>query len=81
MIHFLDGPATGQLLMLRRAPRYLRVTKSPRGVWDALDRLDDTPTAEEQVYVYVRVGKKAAGRLLDGREWSEFPASVQTSAP
>lgn len=23
---------------------------------------------------FVRVGKKAAGRLLDGREWSEFPA-------
>jgi protein gp37 len=24
------------------------------------------------VYVY-RIGKKAAGRLLDGREWNEFP--------
>jgi len=24
----------------------------------------------------IRVGKKAAGRLLDGREWSEFPAAV-----
>lgn len=24
----------------------------------------------------VRVGKKAAGRMLDGREWSEFPASA-----
>jgi len=23
---------------------------------------------------FVRVGKKAAGRLLDGREWNEFPA-------
>lgn len=23
---------------------------------------------------YARVGKKAAGRLLDGKEWSEFPA-------
>jgi hypothetical protein len=21
----------------------------------------------------IKVGKKAAGRLLDGREWSEFP--------
>jgi protein gp37 len=21
----------------------------------------------------IRVGKKAAGRLLDGREWNEFP--------
>jgi G:T-mismatch repair DNA endonuclease (very short patch repair protein) len=23
-----------------------------------------------------KVGKKAAGRLLDGREWTEFPAST-----
>ncbi len=22
---------------------------------------------------YLRVGKKAAGRVLDGREWNEFP--------
>jgi protein gp37 len=26
--------------------------------------------------VMARVGKKAAGRLLDGREWNEFPAAV-----
>lgn len=31
----------------------------------------DSDTGEEYVY---RVGKKAAGRLLDGREWNEFPA-------
>ena len=24
--------------------------------------------------LYESVGKRAAGRLLDGREWSEFPA-------
>jgi protein gp37 len=28
-----------------------------------------------------RVGKKKAGRLLDGREWSEFPAAAQHEAP
>jgi len=28
----------------------------------------------DETYSY-RVGKKAAGRLLDGREWNEFPAS------
>ena len=26
-----------------------------------------------QTMTYVRVGKKAAGRLLDGREWNERP--------
>jgi len=29
--------------------------------------------------VYWRVGKKAAGRLLDGVEWDEFPNTVDTS--
>jgi protein gp37 len=28
----------------------------------------------DPMMVYARVGKKAAGRLLDGVEWSEFPA-------
>ena len=28
-------------------------------------------------YALGRLGKKRAGRLLDGREWNEFPASVQ----
>jgi len=30
--------------------------------------------------LYKRVGKKTAGRMLDGREWSEFPLSTQDSA-
>jgi protein gp37 len=28
------------------------------------------------VHLMARVGKKAAGRILDGREWSEFPREV-----
>lgn len=35
--------------------------------WRADDDLEDEPV------VWRRVGKKAAGRLLDGREWSEYP--------
>lgn len=29
----------------------------------------------------VKVGKKAAGRLLDGREWNEFPTTYHQSQP
>lgn len=29
----------------------------------------------------MRVGKKSAGRLLDGREWNEFPATVPAVTP
>lgn len=36
--------------------------------------LDFTDINGHHAYLTFRVGKKAAGRLLDGREWSEFPA-------
>jgi len=31
------------------------------------------PDSEYSPYAFRRVGKKAAGRLLDGRTWDEFP--------
>ena len=34
-------------------------------------------TKTSNSYVPVRVGKKQAGRLLDGREWNEIPQTVQ----
>jgi len=56
MTRFLDGPAEGVTLMLRRAPIYLRVVH--RGTeWDALDALDDRPTPDETIYVYVLHGE------------------------
>ncbi len=35
----------------------------------------------DEVWRMKRVGKKAAGRLLDGREWNEFPETVKEEAP
>lgn len=53
MTQFIDGPAEGQALHLKRSPTFLRVTKDRvSGSWDALDILEDTPTDEEDVYVY-----------------------------
>jgi len=43
MTRFLDGPAQGETLMLRRAPILLRVTRDPMGNFDGLDQLDDRP--------------------------------------
>lgn len=37
MVRFLDGPAAGLVLWLRRAPLYLRVTLDARAHFDALD--------------------------------------------
>lgn len=54
MVSFLDGPAAGQSLALRRAPKLLRVVRGRGGAWDALDQLDDEPKRTEQIYVYLR---------------------------
>ena len=43
-----------------------KISEVPYHCWDA----DPKPTSAHSV----RVGKKAAGRLLDGREWNEFPS-------
>jgi protein gp37 len=51
-----------------------------RGPAHLLDRVDVWECSlcgrlHDLDFDFARVGKKAAGRLLDGREWSEFPAS------
>jgi hypothetical protein len=60
MTRFLDGPARGVALMLRRAPLFLRVTRDADGNWDALDQLRDMPDAGESIVVYRRRGKAGA---------------------
>lgn len=62
MTRFVDGPASGVTLYLKRAPMYLRAVCTPGGghhsdVWDALDQLDDTPSEEEIITVYRRQGE------------------------
>lgn len=52
MARFIDGPAAGVYLELRRAPIMLRVVCSGKGQWDALDQLDDLPLWNETVHVY-----------------------------
>lgn len=56
MTRFIDGPAAGVVLTLRRAPRLLRVTGTPDGGFDALDMPEDILTEYESVWVYERVG-------------------------
>jgi protein gp37 len=49
-----------------------------RTYWNGDD--DPVPESDPDAYVVSRVGKKAAGRLIDGREWNEYPLSTQHSA-
>lgn len=64
MIRFLDGPAAGKSLVLRRAPLFLRVVQAPGGRLDALDQLSDEPQAGERVYVYVKAEDRGHVHLL-----------------
>jgi len=53
MAKFLDGPAAGVSLSLRRAPMLLRVVQNRETkTWDALDQLTDSPADNEDIYLY-----------------------------
>jgi hypothetical protein len=52
MTRFLDGPAEGVTLLLKRAPFFLRAVQAKDGTWDALDQLTDTPRSDETIAVY-----------------------------
>ena len=63
---FLDGPATGRTLMLKRSPKFLRVVESDGG-FDALDQPDDTPRPTEKLYAYQLADKRGTVHICGGR--------------
>jgi hypothetical protein len=87
MTTFLDGPAKDAVLMLKRSPLLLRVVRDPRGEWDALDQLDDTPRAEESIAVYARRGEAGSvhicsrGRRGAGSGWFSAATYLHVAAP
>jgi hypothetical protein len=58
MTRFVDGPAAGITLYLRRAPLFLRAVRE-RGhdTWDALDQIEDVPKTTEEIVVYKLEGE------------------------
>lgn len=73
MCRFLDGPAAGVTLLLRRAPLFLRAVNN-RGDWDALDQLNDTPAAHEAIVAYRRVAAPAIAHINRGGHGSGWYA-------
>lgn len=68
VIRFADGPAAEALLMLKRAPLFLRVVyNATEQRWDALDQLTDKPAATELIFVYRRQGEAAVAMI----DWTE----------
>lgn len=70
MTTFLDGPAKGQHLMLRRRVRFLRVVVSERGVWDALDQVSDSPSVSEKLYAYEAHGEGGMCHIRSSKKGS-----------
>lgn len=62
MISFLDGPAVGQNLTVRRAKFFLRVTVDG-DKWDCLNEYWDTARPHENLFVYIAVEKATAVHL------------------
>lgn len=83
---FLDGPAKGVRMSLRRSPMFIRVVRRAPDVWDALDQLADEPKPGETVVVY-RLVSRDGGAFLDyrdsrGRRCGHFePSATYALAP
>jgi hypothetical protein len=67
MTSFIDGPAKGKTLMLKRSPKYLRVVIDEAGKVDALDQLHDSPGENERVFAYRVHGEIGSVHLNMGR--------------
>ena len=50
-VQLLDGPCKGDYLV-KRSPVFLRAVKKGTGETDLLDQVDDTPAADEKVFIY-----------------------------
>lgn len=76
MLKFLDGPAQNVTLCCARAPRFLRVTRSRKGQFDALDQLTDTPEPGEVLYAYEKAEDHGVvhydGRDKQGRRFGRW---------
>jgi hypothetical protein len=68
MTKFQDGPAQGQVLMLKASPQFLRVTSAHTGrKWDGLDQPHDVPEPGEKLFAYVLAEKTGNCHINMGR--------------
>ncbi len=72
---FIDGPAKGQRLLLRRAVTFIRVTEKG-GIWDALDQPEDSPIPDETLYAYRVAHFKGMCHMNFGRGRGGFYAII-----
>lgn len=71
MTRFIDGPAKGQKLMLKRAAFFMRVVEE-NGKWDALDQPGDSPRPGEKLYAYKVQGEVGMCHINMGSKGGGF---------
>ncbi len=80
MTRFLDGPAKGKVLMLKRAARFLRVVHDGKE-FDALDQPTDTPRPEERIYAY-EIAEPPGWAFIDGSKCrGRYPIASYKAVP
>lgn len=65
------------LELMRKVDSFKQIAMLPSGKTDGIDRADCDAEATLPALI-CRVGKKAAGRELDGRTWDQFPVEART---
>lgn len=68
MTKFVNGPAVDVVLLLKRAPLFLRAVEDLTGKWDALDQLTDVARVDERIVVYRRSGPVMTAHVNMGRK-------------
>lgn len=68
MTTFRGGPAEGQILMLRRSPRFLRVVRDKANEFDALDQLGDSAATDEEISVYEKCAPATLIHVKSGKQ-------------
>lgn len=67
MVSFEGGALHGELLLLKRAPQFLRGVVGADGSKDALDQLDDAPESGETLHAYALVSSRGMVHLYCSR--------------
>lgn len=81
MLTFVDGPAAGKTISLRRAPRFLRITRrrfllgmeDPGEEFDGLDQPGDVARHDESLYAYET-------KKLEGRAHMRFSGKAKSAS-
>jgi hypothetical protein len=81
MLTFVDGPAAGKTIGLRRAPRFLRITRrrfllgmeDPGEEFDGLDQPGDIARHDESLYAYET-------KKLEGRAHMRFSGKAKSAS-